>query len=521
MEALDLLTKKDLENIEAYMFSYGGYGGNDIGSLDNVGHLLRFWDAGKSGFLCSLMGHNLILEREINIQTPETILQEEMEAALFPSDGIDFVNKFYKWINTLDYHDYANLCQLMAVEDLVHNTYKGQSFEISVPDQKHPLQINRGCKIVKTLGKIAQLFNIEGFEEFRLKHSMVLNQKRFKGTLCLSIHPLDYMTMSDNDSNWDSCMSWRKPGEYREGTVEMMNSSNVIVAYLKAEEDMYLFPWNQDETSKWNNKRWRKLYVVTPDLMTGIKGYPYNDKILEAEIFKWLLELSKTNCPYNKYDEPIPYKYGESFRYHEVEMSVWYKFKIMYDDFGGVHIGYFSPSILNKLDKYNNYQLTLSGPTMCLQCGSAWEDVSSWDTQSLLCPDCTGEVKCNECGDFTYIESCHVVEGNYMCSYCAEYYTNTCDYCEDLYYKENTTPIYLTHDDEVFLDEKFYLCNNCMSECCCNLDEHYGRIYETRHPRRLWAGNIHTINSDNMTLNGFRAFGYFGETVEEAREKMN
>lgn len=521
MEALDLLTKEDLEKIEAYMSSYGGYGGSDIARLDNVGHLLRFWDAGKSGFLCSLMGHKLIQEREINIATPEAILQADMEEALYPSfdKGIPFIENFYTWMNKQDYWLDENLTHFLSIESLVKNTYNGKSFEIIIPDQKHPLQINRGCKIVKTLGKLANIFNIDGFEEFRLKHSMVLNQKNFRGTLCLSIHPLDYMTMSDNDSNWDSCMSWQKPGEYREGTVEMMNSSCVIVAYLKAENDMPLFHWNEE--CKWNNKRWRKLYVVTPDLMTGIKGYPYNDKILEAEIFKWLLELAKTNCPYCKYDESIPYNYGDTFRYHEVEMSVVYKFKVMYDDFHGVHIGHFAPTILDKLNKYNTYELMVSGPTMCLECGTAWDSTSSWDTQSLLCPDCTGEVKCHECEDFISLDSVHEVEGFYLCNYCVENYTNKCDYCEELYYKENTIPIYLTHNKEVSLGNRFYVCQECMNSVNGDLDKYYGKIYETEHPRRVWCGPIHTINSKNMTLNGFRAFGYFGTTIEEARKYLD
>ena len=42
--------------------------------------------------------------------------------------------------------------------------------------------------------------------------------------------------MSDNNSGWESCMSWRNNGCYRRGTVEMMNSPYVIVAYLMLEE---------------------------------------------------------------------------------------------------------------------------------------------------------------------------------------------------------------------------------------------------------------------------------------------
>ena len=42
--------------------------------------------------------------------------------------------------------------------------------------------------------------------------------------------------MSDNDYGWDSCMGWMNEGEYRLGTVEMMNSPCIVVAYIDGEE---------------------------------------------------------------------------------------------------------------------------------------------------------------------------------------------------------------------------------------------------------------------------------------------
>lgn len=524
MQVIDLLSERDLSIIRRYMHSYGGYGGDELMDLDNTEHLLRFWNDAKSGFLSTLMGDQLILEREISISVPESILGETMENVLYPNgDGIDFINNFYTWANKLKYNEYEMVNQLLDIEYLITNVYDGDSFELSVAGRNHTLQINKGCKVMKILGKIAQAFNIDDFEDFRLKHSMVLNQKNFKGTLCLSIHPLDYMTMSDNECDWDSCMSWRKPGEYREGTVEMMNSPYVIVAYLKAEEDMNLFPWDDPtDLTEWNNKRWRKLYVVTPDLMSGIKGYPYNDRTLEAEVFKWLLELVKTNCPWCHYDAPIEYEAGETFEYRSNKMQVWYNFKIMYNDFYGKHIGYFSPTILKKLDKNDIYHLMVSGATMCLECGEAYDDIKNWDTQSLLCPSCTGQIKCYECEDFTSIEDCYEVDGKYLCPYCAETYTNKCDFCEELHYRDNTTPIYLMHNNDILLDENFFLCEDCLNEENHeNLNRYYGEIIERPHPRRAWYGSVQVLSSDNMTLQGFRAFGYFGRTIEEARSHLN
>jgi hypothetical protein len=117
-----------------------------------------------------------------------------------------------------------------------------ESLSFVSPKDGSKVTITLGMKFMKALGKVVEAYNLdqEMFEEFRIAHSQILNDKKLSGRLCLSIHPLDYMTMSDNESDWGSCMSWREGGCYRRGTVEMMTSPVVVVAYLKSEIDMNL-----------------------------------------------------------------------------------------------------------------------------------------------------------------------------------------------------------------------------------------------------------------------------------------
>ena len=124
-----------------------------------------------------------------------------------------------------------------------------------------------------------------------MEHSRILNDKAMNGTLCLSIHPMDYITMSDNDSNWSSCMSWTRGGGYRGGTVECMNSTNTLVAYLESEDN----PCSFLNYADWNNKKWRCLFVVNPDVITSVKSYPYHNNDILDIVIKWLAELAKEN----------------------------------------------------------------------------------------------------------------------------------------------------------------------------------------------------------------------------------
>ncbi len=516
MEVFDLLTAKDVDYISRYINAYGDYGGYNLGGHVDTQHLLRFWNGAKSGFLASLFGNQLILERRIDIMTPESIILGNIEHSIYPeSNGLEFISNYYKMVNEFDYVLYEKMTALVSMDCLAQNVYDGESFELPI-EGKRPLQINKGCKVAKILGKIAEEFHLAGYEEFRQKHSMALNQKKFKGTLCLSIHPLDFMTMSDNDSNWDSCMSWRKPGEFREGTVEMMNSPYVIVAYLKHDKDMDLF-YNED--AFWNNKRWRELFVISPDVITGIKGYPYKDNILEKEVFKWLMELVKENCPWCHYDPPRLFTPGDMFDYYGDKVNVVFSFNIMYDDFYCDHTGYFSPKILDKRDEHwNTYRIPLSGANVCMCCGKEWDDTSDWDSQSLLCPDCSGDVKCNVCGSFlSENDAITMSDGTYLCKCCAEEYTQRCDYCDELDYNDNTNAIYLEHEEDILMDEVFHLCDDCMCKRE-HISAYYGTLEVRKHPRHEWFGTIDVINSENLTLNGFNAFGYYARTVEEARK---
>ena len=163
-------------------------------------------------------------------------------------------------------------------------------------------------------------------------HSRILNQKYMDGELCLSIHPLDYMTMSDNDNNWDSCMKWNGVGDYRCGTVECMNAPNVLIAYLH-NPDHPMNPFTFKDW-KWNSKKWRELFIVNEEVISEVKGYCFQDESLTNTILMWIKELAEKNLGWT-YDndeiniqETIPWE-------NDADMCFrFYPGKYMYNDIG-------------------------------------------------------------------------------------------------------------------------------------------------------------------------------------------
>lgn len=305
-----------------------------------------------------------------------------------------------------------------------------------------------GAKVIRVLGKYAEAYGLQNeFEAFRLEHSQILNTKKFTGELCISIHPLDFSTMSDNDNDWGSCMSWWDEGEYRAGTIEMMNSNCVVVAYLRDTK-------RSIDNGQWNSKKWRELFVITEDLIAGIKGYPYQSSMLEMEVINWLRELAVSAWGID-YAEPAEKQVKGT--YNELdEFGKTYHFTTdtMYNDFrhrndAGTHLIATNPKSENEhIDVY------YSGPRQCMACGSLHGD---YEHEGSLCcddcayPDASNRQYCSDCGYcLHYTDEQYWLDGECYCSSC---YNELCT--DDFFMREkfnhnNATQVYIVPDLEKF-----------------------------------------------------------------------
>jgi hypothetical protein len=289
-----------------------------------------------------------------------------------------------------------------------------------------------------------------------------LNQSYLDGTLSLSIHPLDFMTMSDNGGSWSSCMRWASsedggPGDYRMGTVECMNSPYIIIAYLHNPNKKYDFwqNWRNDEVYSWNKKKWRELFIVQDGIISEIKGYPFQDENLTNTALMWIKELANDNLGWN-YDDVEVNVAGEYNKDGNVNM-----FKIapqysayMYNDFGTLakHRGRVNLDALKRrsqeaseisITEYQPrnsstyhiiYSIPYGGKATCMCCG---QPVPYYDnrTDTVLCKDCESTDVCPCCGEY------YSGEGYYVSSYeepicysCYEYECSRDDLSEDMEY---------------------------------------------------------------------------------------
>lgn len=127
-----------------------------------------------------------------------------------------------------------------------------------------------GMKLSKVLMK---KFGLEA-EDVRQKLSMLIQSNKVTGTLCLSVHPLDYLSASENTHGWRSCHAL--DGEYRAGNVSYMADRCTIMAYLRSDEDTRLPNFPADVP--WNDKKWRCYFYVDNDnqLIYAARQYPFH-----------------------------------------------------------------------------------------------------------------------------------------------------------------------------------------------------------------------------------------------------
>ena len=514
---MSTLSKHDLDLITAIRNE-----ASPVFITQNTKDWLIPWGMAKSQYLDKIFSNSLILEKEIDYQITEEELSEKVYKNLFHWHYGDENCRSFRdaFMQAFDYlrkgtstHEYMQWCavtSLMESFNLAINYYSGDNIEINLPNGQI-FKLNHGMKTHRAIGKLASMLNIDGWEPVRIKISQILNTKRLKGKLHLSIHPADYLTASINEYNWTSCMNlW--DGEYRRGVIEMMNSPCIVVGYLTGEDETMLI-----DNCECSNKKWREFFIVDKDLICGIKGYPYWNRNLEKACCDWLKELVITNnvFPDSKYTDNFenffPYESNYNFHYEDKDIKFYFNPSCgpaMYNDFhrGSEFFGYIN--IYTPEAKMLDY----SGFSECISCGNECYDYDNEDEESgnVTCYDCYHVTRCDNCGDPYDDADLTCINGRYYCPYCLEDLP-ICEYTDEKYDPdiEGITgyPIGFVKDNiKIIFDKRVYLNDDGITALCNPINTYY--ISNDYHYREYFL-DYHDLNEKG------RKFFDFPDTDEE------
>lgn len=436
------LLHKDAFDAYRRLYCGGEQGQGDIAPVDDI---LTFWKSNKQN-LYKLMGEEFILSTPVSYDRPWSEMRSEMTK--LTGDYVNFINEYWYRIermisidNTYAYDNSPEgkkwYTDRIARDSLRRLVYDSTLTDARVPedikwtseDGRIVINIARGQKLMKALGKLCTILNLEeDFESFRVAHSQVLNQKRLTGELCLSIHPLDYATASDNANNWSSCMSWKENGCYRFGTVEMMNSPMVICAYLKSTKNNMSWYYNGNDY-EWPSKKWRAWILVHEGVILCNRQYPYDNDVLATQAVNWVKNLAQENLGWADYGTT-------QMQNHHFEFET----NLMYNDIQDEQI-----CCLNY--KYDGtHYINFSGPANCMWCGAEIDydyDERDCVADSLLCGSCRGEYYCDECGDNITGREDEYIDpetGEKLCEHCFYERYTWCDECQE----------YISRDEVVY-----------------------------------------------------------------------
>lgn len=446
------LTEKDKNLIEYYITHYSNEsnGTRAVTLKAPLENILREWNSSKEN-LYRAFGNNFIVSRNIEIEHCDDSffarfranpiyekflhklsfkLAEKFNTEVYNFDLVDGLrdSTVYNMISRLiDPYDSESFSKNKVRE----NAYRGHTLKIKSNVTGKTYTFVEGEKLMKAIKRIVDMVEdewcTEHFEEFRIHHSLVLNEKKFKGELCLSIHPLDFMTMSHNDSGWRSCMYWDNDGCYKAGTVEMMNSPNVVVAYLKSSKDMEIGDGNY-----WNNKKWRCLFIVEDDIIFSVKSYPYQNESLYDTAGRTIAETINNAMGKEIYNfQTIDYKdydfYYEDECYIPTATRIVTRFEAdkMYNDiveWDGSHWSITNDGLLPKVENKDKpcVEIDYSGTSTCVLCGCYnYND----DEHNLFCDGCLDDYKrCDYCHMLMEIDApTHALpDGEAICDKCRE-----------------------------------------------------------------------------------------------------
>lgn len=241
--------------------------------------------------------------------------------------------------------------------------------------------------------------NLSLVEEIRLAQSQVSSNRILKGTLRISTRPEDFLSLSEDTSNWTSCLAMTSHrGDYRAGCLEMMTSPYTILATVESNHRKY----------------WRQIILLTPYAIVALRGYPYTVPQVTSQVLSLVAAAAKRSLDWD-YDPQLCYSKSSTFAGGTLALTT----NRMYNDtyLGGYYL-------IGKPLPSSPYEINYSGPAYCLSCGAPLElSIPDFGYEGeVLCSSCSHRRICSCCGEMKDLDSLLFDKSldDYICFYCDE-----------------------------------------------------------------------------------------------------
>ena len=348
---------------------------------------------------------NGVYETPISIPlAAETSLDHFRRSQEYNISSLRQIMLFLAFINlTLESADWfhRSLPQIISEEIIYHNLIPAVG-TLQFKDSR-TLKLDGRRKFFKFANQFLSLcgdtINLSLVEKIRLAQSQVSSNRILKGTLRISTRPEDFLSLSEDTSNWTSCLAMTSHrGDYRAGCLEMMTSPYTILATVESNHRKY----------------WRQIILLTPYAIIALRGYPYTAPQVTSQILSLVAAAAKRSLDWD-YDPQLCYSKSSSFAVSNG--SLYLTTERMYNDsyLGGYYL------IGKKPLPASTYEINYSGSAYCLSCGAPLELDIGYESE-ILCPSCSHRRICSCCGEMKDLDSLLFDKSldDYICFYCDE-----------------------------------------------------------------------------------------------------
>ena len=325
------------------------------------------------------------------------------------------------------------------------------------------ITIPKGTKIIKAFKYFED--NETLLSDIQNQASMIIQETKISGTLCLSVHPLDYLSLSENTYRWRSCHAL--DGAYRAGNLSYLLDRSTIIAYLEVNDTKHKLP-NFPEDVLWNSKKWRMLLFLEDerDALFAGRQYPFFSQSALHCVSQLFLDSfhrhpAHWSSWYNDYiiDFPRATCYNSSDRvlyngrhvalngsvYAMNDLVVDAKYSRHFNDllYSSCYIPYYCWTYYPKSDK-RRLKFSIGSAVPCVVCNE--DHVGDTDDGTMICLDCDEVCGSGENENFMYCACCERRTNRYnlrwmsaidayICDDCYETETRHCDECGEFWYE--------------------------------------------------------------------------------------
>lgn len=424
----------------------------DIPNTD-IDDLMTKWQASKQHFI-DAFGGKLIYEvpDKITFHLDEQVRKNRID---------EFVYQIDRYCNNMILADFVDMNRESFFENKVSHTWESMKDQIPV-----------GMKLAKSFKFFVEDEKI--LDNIQTTYSRIVQEDKIEGVLCFSVHPLDYLSSSENTYNWRSCHAL--DGEYRAGNLSYMMDKATVVCYLRGADDIQLsaFP----DSVLWNSKKWRMLLYFSnhQDIVFAGRPYPFDSDTGMDIVRKWISKIFIDKA-YDSWDNTIIKNInldnGKNItldgKYIVLRGQPIRLDKVVQDAEDSCHFNdvlrssFYTPKYMISenwlyMPSLENETVNVGSAVKCVRCGQDW--VLGEDT--MMCDDCERIYGSNDdyrycdiCGDRHYHEDMYWTNsGDCICEHCYESRAFTCERCGEVYYE----------DEKVIGEEGEWLCKWCHKE---------------------------------------------------------